>query len=141
MQRALHMCDELHSRNTAASLLFTRELLPFLLQLAEKDGKRVDLAVQALTADDYFFLRLSMAAAKAMADAAHGEGSTLISAMSFNCRQFAIRVGGLGDEWFGCACRKSNPDILMMQPAQYRSTIDVPCPLNSARYWRILLHG
>ena len=27
----------------------------------------------------------------------------------------------------------------MMQPAQYRSTIDVPCPLNSARYWRILL--
>jgi [2Fe-2S] binding domain len=41
----------------------------------------------------------------------------------------------------GCACRKSNPDILMMQPAQYRSTIDVPCPLNSARYWRILLHG
>jgi hypothetical protein len=40
-----------------------------------------------------------------------------------------------------CACRKSNPDILMMQPAQYRATIDVPCPLNSARYWRILLHG
>jgi hypothetical protein len=37
-----------------------------------------------------------------MADAAHGvEGSTLISAMSFNCRQFAIRVSGLGDEWFG----------------------------------------
>jgi hypothetical protein len=26
-----------------------------------------------------------------------------------------------------------------MQPAQYRSTIDVPCPLNSARYWRVLL--
>ena len=26
----------------------------------------------------------------------------------------------------------------MMQPAQYRSTIDVPYPLNGARYWRIL---
>src|SRR5258708_29820822 len=33
-----------------------------------------------------------------------------------------------------CACRKSNPNILMMQPAQYRPTIDVPCPFNSARY-------
>ena len=40
-----------------------------------------------------------------------------------------------------CACRKSNPEILMMQPAQYRSTIDVPYPLNGARYWRILPHG
>src|ERR1700687_2596204 len=29
----------------------------------------------------------------------------------------------------------------MMQPAQYRPTIDVPCPLNGARYWRILLQG
>ena len=29
----------------------------------------------------------------------------------------------------------------MMQPAQYRATIDVPCPLDSARYWRILLQG
>jgi hypothetical protein len=46
-----------------------------------------------------------------------------------------------GHRHHACACRKSNPDILMMQPAQYRSTIDVPCPLNSARYWRILLHG
>jgi hypothetical protein len=40
-----------------------------------------------------------------------------------------------------CACRKSNPEILMMQPAQYRSTIDVPYPLYGARYWRILPHG
>ena len=31
-----------------------------------------------------------------------------------------------------CACRKSNPEILMMQPAQYRSTIDVPY-LSTAR--------
>src|ERR1700736_4244814 len=29
----------------------------------------------------------------------------------------------------------------MMQPAQYTPTIDVPCPLNGARHWRILLQG
>ena len=39
MERALHMGDELHSRNTAASLLFTRELLPHLFRLAESGGR------------------------------------------------------------------------------------------------------
>jgi hypothetical protein len=101
MQRALHMGDELHSRNTAASLLFTRELFPHLLRVAEKAREAVDATVQALTADHYFFLRLSMAAAKATADAAHGiDDSSIVTAMSFNCREFAIRVSGLGDEWF-----------------------------------------
>ena len=32
MQRALHMGDELHSRHTAATILFTRELFPKLLE-------------------------------------------------------------------------------------------------------------
>ena len=101
MQRALHMGDELHSRSTAASLLFARELFPSLLRIAEHGRERVEQAVQALTADHYFFLRLSMAAAKATADAAHGiDHCSVVTAMSFNCREFAIRVGGLGDEWF-----------------------------------------
>ncbi len=101
MQRALHMGDELHSRNTAASLLFTRELIPPLLRVAEKEREKVERAFKALTEDHYFFLRLSMAASKVMADAAHGvKRSTLVTAMSFNCREFAIRVSGLDNEWF-----------------------------------------
>jgi hypothetical protein len=101
MKRALHMSDELHSRNTAAALLFNRELTPHLLALAGRDLERVSSALQAMTADHYFFLRLSMAAAKVAADAAHGvEGSSLVSAMCFNCNGFAIRVSGLGDQWF-----------------------------------------
>ncbi|MCZ6862090.1 MAG: DUF1116 domain-containing protein, partial [Alphaproteobacteria bacterium] len=32
---------------------------------------------------------------------AHGiEGSSMVSALAFNCRGFAIRVSGLGDTWF-----------------------------------------
>ena len=101
MQRALHMGDELHSRNTAASLLFARELFPFLLEGGGKRQGARGSAVEALTADHYFFLRLSMAAAKSAADGAHGiEHSSVVSAMGFNCREFAIRVSGLGDEWF-----------------------------------------
>lgn len=101
MKRALHMGDELHSRNTAAALLFGRELMPHLLKLAEQGSERVAKTVQAVTEDHYFFLRLSMAAAKATADAAHGvAGSSLVTAMAFNCKGFAIRVSGLGECWF-----------------------------------------
>ncbi len=100
MRRALHMGDELHSRNTAATLLLGRELFPGLLGLA---GRRPDPVRQVLDylGSDYVFLRLSMAASKATADAAHGiEASSVVTAMAFNCRDFAIRVSGLGDAWF-----------------------------------------
>lgn len=101
MQRALHQGDELHSRNTAATLLFAREIFPALLDIAADDRDGVDHTVRTLASGDYFFLRLSMAAAKAIADAAHGiEASSIVTAMSISCKNFAIRVSGLDDEWF-----------------------------------------
>ncbi len=102
MVRALHMGDELHSRNTAATLLFTRELFPALLDLERDLAKEVRRTFEFLRESDYFFLRLSMASAKSMADAAHGVGaSSLVTAMTINCRNYAIRVSGLGEqEWF-----------------------------------------
>ncbi len=54
-----------------------------------------------LSASDYFFLRLSMASGKAVADAASGiEASSVVTAMSITCRGVSIRVSGLGEEWF-----------------------------------------
>ncbi len=101
MKRALHMGDELHSRNTAATLLFTRELFPALLDLAKQSPDDVGRTFDYLKSSDYFFLRLSMASSKATADAVHGiEGSSLVTGMIFSCADFAIRVSGLGDEWF-----------------------------------------
>jgi hypothetical protein len=101
MRRALHMGDELHSRNTAATLLFTRELFPALLELSGSRADEVAGVLDYLKSSDYFFLRLSMAASKVTADAAHGiEGSSVVTGMVFNCRDFAIRVSGLGDDWF-----------------------------------------
>jgi len=42
-----------------------------------------------------------MAASKATAESAHGvDRTSVVSAMTFNCKQFAIRVSGLGDQWF-----------------------------------------
>jgi hypothetical protein len=101
MRRALNLGDELHSRNTAATLLFERALLPALLDIAAEDRRRVDATVEMLASSDYFFLRLSMAAAKAIADGAHGiRGSGVVTALVIGCDGFSIRVSGLGDRWF-----------------------------------------
>ena len=102
ISRALRMGDELHSRNTAATTLFVRELTPAFIDLAT-EGQRTQVlsALEFLYSSDYFFLRLAMAAAKATADAASDiEGSSVVTAMTINCRAFSIRVAGLGDTWF-----------------------------------------
>jgi hypothetical protein len=100
--RALRMGDELHSRNTAATTLFIRELTPYFLDYAVgTSSERALTALHFFFESDYSFLRLSMAAAKAMADAARDvPGSSVVTAMTISCRNFAIRVSGLGDEWF-----------------------------------------
>ena len=102
MRRGLHMGDELHSRNTATSpALHPASSFPYLLRMDSADREAVERTVQALTEDHYFFLRLSMAAAKCTADAAAGvDGASVVTAMAFNCRNFAIRVSGLGNAWF-----------------------------------------
>jgi len=97
--RALRMGDEVHSRNAAASLLFNREILPSVLDMVQRGFTGVRETMLHLAENDYFFLRLSMAAAKASADAMGVEGSSLVRAMAFSCRGFAIKVAGL-DDWF-----------------------------------------
>jgi hypothetical protein len=99
--KGLRMGDECHSRNSASSLLFVRELLGAALDMAGSDLGRVRETFGHIADNDYFFLRLSMAASKAIADSIAGlAGSSVVSAMAFSCREFAIRVGGLGGEWF-----------------------------------------
>jgi hypothetical protein len=98
--RALRMGDEVHSRNAAASILFNREILPAVMDMVDDRVPGVRETMMHLAENDYFFLRLSMAAAKASADAMVEPGSTLVSAMAFSCRGFAIKLAGLGDTWF-----------------------------------------
>ncbi|MGH3276331.1 MAG: DUF1116 domain-containing protein [Streptosporangiaceae bacterium] len=103
--RGLRMGDECHSRNAASSLLFSREMFGAALDMVAAAGhaygERVRETFLHIAENDYFFLRLSMAAAKATADSIAGlAGSSVVSAMAFSCREFGIRVSGLGDEWF-----------------------------------------
>jgi hypothetical protein len=98
--QALHMGDELHNRNKAATALFTRTLAAYLV---EGDGRQAPLGAifRYLAETDVFFLNLAMAACKAALDPASDvPGSTLVTAMSRNGTDFGIRVAGAGDEWF-----------------------------------------
>lgn len=102
MARALRLGDELHSRNTAASMIFERELTSSFIKLGATTA--VSDVLDFFRDNDYTFLRMGMAAAKATADAAHGvTASSLVTGMAINCEGFAIRVSGLGDEWFSGA--------------------------------------
>lgn len=98
IERALRQGDELHSRNTAASLLFLKEILHGVMDLDVRS--RRDL-LDYFGAGDYFFLRPGMAACKVMADSMAGvEGSTVVTAMAISCAEFSIRVSGTGNRWF-----------------------------------------
>jgi hypothetical protein len=97
--QALHMGDECHNRNAAATGLLTRMLAPVLVRTVERAN--AEAVLDFLRRNDHFYLNLSMAACKATLDAAHGiAGSTVVTAMARNGVDFGIRVSGIGDRWF-----------------------------------------
>jgi hypothetical protein len=97
MAQALHMGDELHNRNRAATSLFVRELAGDLAE-AGPDGAE---ALRFVAGNDHFFLNLGMAAGKVSADAARDvPGSSLVVAMARNGTDFGVQVSGTGDRWF-----------------------------------------
>lgn len=98
--QALHMGDEVHNRNKAATSLFIRTILPYLIQ---SDIPQVELEeiIKFINGNDHLFLNLSMPACKAALDAAEGiENSTMVTAMCRNGTDFGIRVSGLKGRWF-----------------------------------------
>jgi hypothetical protein len=98
--QALHMGDEFHNRNAAASALLFKRITLALLD-AGPSTAAVNRALTFIAGNDHFFLNVSMAACKAMMDAAHDvPGSSLVTVMSRNGVNFGIRLSGTGDRWF-----------------------------------------
>ena len=98
--QALHMGDECHNRNAAASALFFRRFVPAVLQ-ADLPSDCLRESLNFLAGNDHFFLNLSMATCKAMLDAAHSvKGSSMVTAMARNGVRFGIRMSGTEDTWF-----------------------------------------
>jgi Protein of unknown function (DUF1116) len=100
MAQALNMGDEVHNRNAAASALFIKRIAPALLA-SDLDRGEAAAALSFIAANDHFFLNLSMAACKAMCDAAAGiPFSSFVTAMARNGVNFGIRLSGTGETWF-----------------------------------------
>ena len=98
--QALLMGDEVHSRNVAATLQF---LAAIAVPLADApiDRKAVRDTLAFIAGNSQFFLNLSMASSKAIMDSAHDiESSSIVTAIARNGVTTAIRVSGLGREWF-----------------------------------------
>src|SRR5437764_10170882 len=100
MAQALHMGDEVHNRNVAASSLLIRRLVPALLKSSASAADAASV-IEFIAGNDHFFLNISMAACKAMLDAAHGvRSSSMVTAMARNGVNFGIRLSGTGNRWF-----------------------------------------
>ena len=97
--QALHMGDEVHNRNRAATSLFIRQIAPALIETSTK--KVAAEVLKFIDSNDHFFLNLSMAAMKAMLEPAEGiAGCTLVTVMARNGTDFGIRVASLPEQWF-----------------------------------------
>ncbi|HYN32850.1 MAG TPA: DUF1116 domain-containing protein [Ilumatobacteraceae bacterium] len=98
--QALHMGDEVHNRNAAATGLLLKQLIPALLRSGESLD-RLTRVIEFIAGNDHFFLNLSMASCKAMLDAAAGvPDSSMVTVMARNGVNFGVRLSGTGDEWF-----------------------------------------
>jgi hypothetical protein len=96
---ALHRGDECHNRNKAATAQMLKILAPHLVRSSAR-GEAAAQCLEFIGGNDHFFLNLSIAHSKSIADPAHGiAGSSVITAMAANGVSFGLRVSGLGAEW------------------------------------------
>ncbi len=124
MAKALHMGDECHNRNVAATATLARVLMPHLAKVVKRRAS-IERVADFIAGNDHFFLNLGMPACKSSADAAHGiTGSSIVTAMARNGTEFGIRISGLKNQWFtapagtvkglyfpGYGPEDANPDI------------------------------
>ena len=98
--QAMHMGDECHNRNRAATSLFLRAIGPALAR-TNQDNDVLARVIEFIDRNDHFFLNLSMPAGKAMLEPAEGvKGSTIVSVMARNGTDFGIRVASMPERWF-----------------------------------------
>lgn len=100
ISRALHMGDECHNRDIAATALFYKEITPAITKVCKKEAD-LDAVLDFLSQHEHFFLNICMAACKASLLAAHNVPySTMITAMARNGVEVGLLMSGSGMTWF-----------------------------------------
>jgi hypothetical protein len=122
--QALHMGDEVHNRNRAATSIFYRTIAPAVVTTCDDPATAAEV-LEFINHNDHFFLNLSMPASKVTLDAARGvRNSSVVVVMARNGTDFGVQLAGTGDEWFtgpadvpdalffpGYSRADANPDI------------------------------
>ena len=122
--QALHMGDEVHNRNRAATSLLYRILAPSIVKYVNDKNTAIDV-LELINRNDHFFLNLSMAVSKVSLDPARNiDYSSIVVVMARNGTEFGVQLSGTGDEWFtgpspvpdalyfqGFTKEDANPDI------------------------------
>jgi hypothetical protein len=100
VSEGLRRGDECHNRNVATSAMIVARLAAGIARAAPDADTAAALFSYAV-GNRHFALPFSIAAGKAIADAAHGvPESPIVTAMAGNGRRFGIRVSGAGERWF-----------------------------------------
>ncbi len=98
--QALHMGDEVHNRNRAATSLFYRAIAPAVVTTCPNPKDAAD-TLEFINRNDHFFLNLSMPASKASLDAARNiPHSSVAVVMARNGTDFGVQLAGTGGQWF-----------------------------------------
>jgi hypothetical protein len=98
--KSLHMGDDGHNREDAASILWTTQLAPYIAKTA-KDTQTAFDVIKFLGDNALSILNPIMASCRSMTAAGENvEGSTIVTVMSRNGTDWGIKVSGLGDKWF-----------------------------------------
>jgi hypothetical protein len=103
--------DECHNRTVATSTALLLRIAPALYRVA-RDLDAADRVLADAQANPHFFVPFSIAAAKAIADAAHGiPGSPIVTGSGGNGVRYGIRVSGLGDRWLTAPAPRAQPKL------------------------------
>lgn len=108
---ALRRGDECHNRNVAATAALLASLAPEIVRCAPSRADAIAV-LKSIADNPHFFLSFSIAAGKAIADAAAARsGSGIVTAMCANGREIGIRVAGMGQRWFTCGSIVGEPKL------------------------------
>jgi hypothetical protein len=103
--------DECHNRNVASTAALALMLAPAIAAHAPSPGVAAEL-LTFIAGNPHFFLSFSMAAGKAVGDAAHRAGHDgLVTAICANGHEVGIRVSGT-DGWFTAPAPRGRPRLL-----------------------------
>ncbi len=114
--------DECHNRNVASTAAVLAQLAPAIVRAAPSPESAARV-LEYIAGNPHFFLTFSMAAGKAIADAAHRAGAAgLVTAIAANGVEVGIRVSGV-DGWTSAPAPRGRPRLFEGY------TADDACPM------------